>query len=588
MNNTGIFENGIEPKEFWFRLSNHLCSHEEFDKIYFFHEDNDKRILLLGKSSDSEVLDLPEDIRRKISNSHKNDIADLQESSWRIKRLHLDGALKIIVVIKFEGPQNHASWPLLELLINASFLAYNSSRDLGLKSENLSYVTNVLDLGLIVGDSQIFDEAAMKICNQVASQFDAMRVSIGWNDMGGVKVRATNHGGNIRRDTERVGSLSRVMEEALVQESEIFFPNTDSELVNQQHKSYSQSGGKCALISMPIKEADSVIGVITVEYDPENNTFCDSHLSLLRVFMDLISPRLSLLHSSTGWLGKRLWRRFRKRVESFLGYRHTGLKVTCLFIIMCFILSFIIRVDHNVKAPFVLRSEATVVLTSPVAGYIEGVHFKVGDIVKKGDLLVSLDQREILMKRAQSIADRASQTNDVRRYEAEGKLTDMRLAQLSVKKAEAQIKLLDYQLDKALIESPFDGVVVEGDLSDRLSSPVKPGEPLIRVTQLTDTYGELQVDERDVHFIKNGLSGKLAYTSNPKNFYDVRIDKYEPVAVIQEQGTFFRVRASITNATETWWKPGMSGICKVYIGKRSVAWVFLHRTVEFIKMKLWI
>ena len=45
-------------------------------------------------------------------------------------------------------------------------------------------MTNVLDLGLIVGEAQIFDEAAMKICNELASQFEAMRVSIGWNDMG--------------------------------------------------------------------------------------------------------------------------------------------------------------------------------------------------------------------------------------------------------------------------------------------------------------------------------------------------------------------------------------------------------------------
>ena len=76
----------------------------------------------------------------------------------------------------------------------------------------------------------------MKICNELASQFEAMRVSIGWNDMGGIKVKATNHGGNIRRDTERVGALSRVMEEALVQESEIVFPNDETELIDQQHK----------------------------------------------------------------------------------------------------------------------------------------------------------------------------------------------------------------------------------------------------------------------------------------------------------------------------------------------------------------
>ena len=588
MDNTGIFENGIEPKEFWCRLGDCLCSNEGFSEVYFFYEDKHERILLLGKSSDAEILNLPEVIRKELSNRGENNFDDMHGDVWSLERLDLKGGLKIFVVLKFESSSKDARWPLLKSFITASFTAYKSSRDLGLKAESLSHVTNVLDLGLIVGEANVFDEAAMKICNELASQFDAMRVSIGWNDMGGIKVKATNHGGNIRRDTESVGALSRVMEEAFVQESEIVFPNDEKELIDQQHKSYSQSRGNCSLMTIPLKEGVKILGVITVEYHPENNTYSESHLKIARVLMDLIGPRINSLHFSTGWLGKRVWRRFRKRFENLLGYRHTGLKLTSLALLFCLISSLVIKIDHNVKAPFVLRSESTVVLTSPIAGYVEGVHFKVGGFVKKGDLLVSLDQREILMKRAQSIAERASQNNDVRRFEAEGKLTDMRLAQLSVQKAEAQIKLLDYQLEKSLIEAPFDGVVVEGDLADRLSSPVKPGEPLVRVTQLSDTYGELQVDERDVHFINNDLSGKLAFTSNPRDSYDVKIDKYEPVAVIQERGTYFRVRASIINSAEKWWKPGMSGVCKVYIGKRSVAWVFLHRTVEFIKMKIWI
>ena len=125
---------------------------------------------------------------------------------------------------------------------------------MGLKAESLSHVTNVLDLGLIVGEANVFDEAAMKICNELASQFDAMRVSIGWNDMGGIKVKATNHGGNIRRDTESVKAYQEFMEEAFVQESEIVFPNDEKELIDQQHKSYSQSRGNLLSNDNTLKE----------------------------------------------------------------------------------------------------------------------------------------------------------------------------------------------------------------------------------------------------------------------------------------------------------------------------------------------
>ena len=69
MDNTGIFENGIEPKEFWCRLGNYLCSNEDLSEVYFFHEDKNERILLLGKSSDAEILNLPEGIRKKLSNT---------------------------------------------------------------------------------------------------------------------------------------------------------------------------------------------------------------------------------------------------------------------------------------------------------------------------------------------------------------------------------------------------------------------------------------------------------------------------------------------------------------------------------------
>ena len=68
MDNTGIFENGIEPKEFWCRLGDCLCSNEGFSEVYFFYEDKHERILLLGKSSDAEILNLPEVIRKELSN----------------------------------------------------------------------------------------------------------------------------------------------------------------------------------------------------------------------------------------------------------------------------------------------------------------------------------------------------------------------------------------------------------------------------------------------------------------------------------------------------------------------------------------
>jgi hypothetical protein len=43
----------------------------------------------------------------------------------------------------------------------------------------------------------------------------------------------------------------------------------------------------------------------------------------------------------------------------------------------------------------------------------------------------------------------------------------------------------------------------------------------------------------------------------------------------------------VTDAVQDWWRPGMTGVCKVDAGRRSLAWVWLHRSWEFVRLKLW-
>jgi RND family efflux transporter MFP subunit len=303
--------------------------------------------------------------------------------------------------------------------------------------------------------------------------------------------------------------------------------------------------------------------------------------------LDLVSPQLVTLHDKSGWIGSRVWRSVRRRFASLLGYRHTGWKLAGLTLLLAFALCCVIPITHTVKAPFLLRTQASADLTAPFSGYIDTVKVNVGDAVKKGQLLVTLDRRELVMQQTELRAERDRNLSDARRYEAEGDLSQMKLSQLAIEQADAKLTVLDYRLDRTEIRAPFDGVIVEGDLKERLSSPTQVGEILMRIVEISDTYGELQVDERDIHFLEQGMAGELAFTSRPEDKFEVSLDSYEPVAVVKETGTTFRVRVNISDEPESWWRPGMSGVCKVDIGKRSVAWVYLHRTWEFVRMKLW-
>jgi multidrug efflux pump subunit AcrA (membrane-fusion protein) len=318
-----------------------------------------------------------------------------------------------------------------------------------------------------------------------------------------------------------------------------------------------------------------------VEYPQGEAGMSQERIDALRVVLDLIGPQLVTLQEKSGWIGARVWRSVRRHFAGLLGYRHTGWKLAGLVLVLGFGICCIVPMTHRVKAPFLLRTEASADLTSPFSGYIDTVKASVGDVVKKGQLLMTLDRRELTMQKTELKAERD------RRYEAEGELSQMKLSQLAIEQADAKLQVIDYRLARTEIRAPFDGVIVEGDLKERLSSPTQVGEVLLRIVEITDTYGELQVDERDIHFLEQGMDGEMAFTSRPEDKFQVSLDTYEPVAVVKETGTYFRVRVTVTESPEDWWRPGMSGVCKVDIGKRSIAWIYLHRTWEFVRIKLW-
>jgi len=61
----------------------------------------------------------------------------------------------------------------------------------------------------------------------------------------------------------------------------------------------------------------------------------------------------------------------------------------------------------------------------------------------------------------------------------------------------------------------------------------------------------------------------------------------EPVAVPEEEGNVFVVHCNFPEPPQDWWRPGMTGVGKLNVGKRTLLWIVTHRTVDFLRLKLW-
>jgi hypothetical protein len=109
----------------------------------------------------------------------------------------------------------------------------------------------------------------------------------------------------------------------------------------------------------------------------------------------------------------------------------------------------------------------------------------------------------------------------------------------------------------------------------------------MKIARLENLYVEAEVNERDVHEILNKRRGELAFVSQPKLKFPVRIMKIEPAAFPRSEANVFLVRCEFEKGAEKWWRPGMSGLCKLGVEDRTLWWIVTHRTVDFLRMKLW-
>jgi multidrug resistance efflux pump len=165
-------------------------------------------------------------------------------------------------------------------------------------------------------------------------------------------------------------------------------------------------------------------------------------------------------------------------------------------------------------------------------------------------------------------------------------LVKVRVISAQIDQANAEMELARQQLQKISLTAPYDSVVIEGDLSQMLGSPVERGDVLFKIAPLQGYRIILKVDESLISYINVGQSGVLALSSMPERNFDLTVDKITAVAKAEDNKNIFRVEASLLNPPDIL-RPGMEGIGKIKAGKRSLLWIWSHDIINRVRLWTW-
>jgi hypothetical protein len=461
---------------------------------------------------------------------------------------------------------------------------------------------SVLQLSRAVADAEGFLSAGMNLCNELSNLTGATRVSLGWRKGRVIKVKSLSHTEEFDKKQDLIVQLEKTMEECFDQETIVLFDPTGKaggDSVNRQAAALSRSQGGHAVLSLPLRRHAEIEGVITLEF-LNAEALNPKIIEALSISVDLLAPQLYDRHENDHWLITKVGISIKRNTEELLGPKHwvaklvtTGVILLLLFLTNVFGLLNNTMIDmrtmYHIVAPMTFESNERRSLCAPFDGQIDQVWVRPGKPVKAGDKLFSLKTYDLVKQKAKSDAEALYHLRRSQAYSADPTKTADSLAEFQQsKESQATSDLLASQISRATIVAPFDGQILKGDLFDKLDVPVKEGEEQMVFGNTVDLRASLSVNERDIQDVKEGAVGRLATTSKPLDKVGFRVTRIVPLGTPKEGNNVFTVYGDIDkDKINPSWRPGMAGEARVDVDKRTWAWIWSHRLMEFIRLKTW-
>jgi RND family efflux transporter MFP subunit len=236
------------------------------------------------------------------------------------------------------------------------------------------------------------------------------------------------------------------------------------------------------------------------------------------------------------------------------------------------------------SGPIVVENQVDV--SAQHAGVVASVAVDVGQSVHKGELLASLDDRQLVAEREAAEAKLHSSEANLKDWEAEtgvaeadyrraqamrdagintqeeldhahykliGSQFEIEKAKQDVKNADASLRALDLELQKTHIAAPFDGVVARRYV--RIGQTVAVGDRLFWVSALQPLIVKFTLPARLMNQVKRGGRLEISSPDNPSAIHQAKIVQVSPV-VDPASESFEAVAQILGSASDL--RPGMT------------------------------
>jgi RND family efflux transporter MFP subunit len=501
--------------------------------------------------------------------------------------IEVSGALHGAIVLDIMPSAEAALQRSLRLLHWGSAWLVDRFRQQALheRDERVSRLALAMDIVATALQQRHFATAALAVANELTSRLNCERVSIGIERSGSIEVKAISHTAVFEPKMNLVRLIADAMDEVLDLDVALVYPvQNDDGLGAIAHGELAREFRQDAVCSVPLRKDGHTIGVVTLERAA--GVFDAATVELCKTVGELLGPILDLKRENERSIWQHARDAAREHLYALFGPRHPGAKLIALMLAGLLAFCGAVSGTYRISAKTVIEGAVQRAAVAPFDGHIAQGLVRAGDVVRAGQVLCRLDDRDLKLERTRLVSEHAQLTRKQRQALATQDRATMMIIAAQIEQTEAQLALTNERLARATLVAPFDGVVVSGDLSQLLDTPVEQGKVLFQIAPLDAYRVILQVDERDIEQIKRGQTGELTLSGLPYERMAFAVSQVTPVSNSQEGRNFFRVEAQLRDPSPSL-RPGMEGVGKIPVGERQLIWIWTHSLVDWLWLWVW-
>ncbi|TCK07579.1 HlyD family efflux transporter periplasmic adaptor subunit [Marinobacterium mangrovicola] len=429
-------------------------------------------------------------------------------------------------------------------------------------------------------------DACNSVVTELAQKLDCDPVSVGFISRSGCRVYAISHSAEFGKRMNLVRSIADAMDEAVDQEVIVHYPVQEGweYRVTRAHQWLAEQQNCSAVLTIPLRAAGSPCGALVLQ--KSEGTFSEADITLCDGVASVLGPILLEKRNNDRSVLFKIYESLRLQLVRLFGPHYLGRKLASVILLGLVVLFSFLEGEYRVTAPARVEGQVQRVIVAPLEGYLFTQHARAGEEVTSGQLLATLDDRDLVLERLRWSTTLHQRQSEFDRALGNRERAEANIIQAQIDQAAAQIALLDEQLARTRIVAPFDGVLVSGDLTQSIGAAMERGQELFTLAPLNEYRVILEVDETDIESVSVGQTGLLRLSSAPENELEYQVERLTPLAEQADGRNFFAVEASLS-AADSHVRPGMKGVGKTLVGDRLLIRIWTEKMVDWIRLNLW-